>query len=320
LIGFRFLNFLEDQIDEVEARMRAQSEGHNPELESALEHLLQSGGKRVRPILVLLMGAVLGGEQDAMVTLGAAVELLHTATLVHDDLIDGSLLRRGNPTLNANWSSTATVLTGDYIFSRAASLAADLNSPAVLKIFADTLSTVVNGEVRQLFERQSMSTREAYFKRIYDKTASMFVLATKAAAVLSSRGEAEIENARIYGHQLGMAFQIVDDILDFTGDQETVGKPVGSDLRQGIITLPVIRYQELYPDNGAVQLVFESTIEEDRLDELIEDIRDSRAISAAKEEAEAFVERAIQALEELPEGQEREALRELALYVVSRER
>jgi len=314
-----FLDFLKDRIQLVEDRMQSHSHGYNPELELALDHILSSGGKRIRPTIALLIGDMLGGTPEDLIILGASVELLHTATLVHDDLIDGALLRRGNSTLNANWSSAATVLAGDYYFSRSAALGADLGDPAILRIFADTLSTIVSGEITQLFERQHICDRESYLKRIFAKTASLFKMAAKTAAMLSPVDEEVVEYATSYGYELGMAFQIVDDILDFTGEQVTVGKPVASDLRQGIITLPAIIYQELHPDDDSIETVINKVAEEAQIISLIGKIHDSEAIELAHREANQFAGRAINALEKLPEGKERQALRKLAEFVVARE-
>ncbi len=317
-----FLDFIQDRIQQVEERMRFQSDGYSPELKFALEYILSAGGKRIRPAIVLLVGGMLGGKPDTLITLGASLELLHTATLVHDDLIDGSLLRRGNFTLNANWSPAATVLAGDYLFSRSASLGADLDNLAISRLFADTLAAIVSGEITQLFGRQRTADREAYYQRICEKTASLFVFAAKAAAMVSNVDEEAIEYASSYGHELGMAFQIVDDILDFTGEQATVGKPVGSDLRQGIITLPAICYQELHPSDDSIAVVFKGDVEKAQIERLIASIQASEAIEHAHQEAEQFAKRAIAALEKLPgeqaRGKEKQALRELAEFVVSR--
>src|SRR5574340_107402 len=154
--------------------MRSQAEGHHPDLRAALDHLVASGGKRIRPTLTILTGRMLGADEDRTVTLAAAIELLHTATLVHDDLIDGSLLRRGIPTLNSKWSPAATVLTGDFIFASAANMATRTNSLEVMGIFSRTLMTIVNGEVNQLFTSHCSTDINDYYHRIYAKTASLF--------------------------------------------------------------------------------------------------------------------------------------------------
>ncbi len=299
--------------------MRAHVDEHHPDLQAVLEHLVSSGGKRVRPAVALLTGIMLGADLDRLITLAASIEMLHTATLVHDDLIDGALLRRGIPTVNAQWSPAATVLTGDYIFARAAELAAQTDSVPVMRAFAETLATVVNGEITQLFTSRGLSSRENYYQRIYAKTASMFVLAAKSAALISPVDGEVVEAMRAYGYGVGMAFQVVDDILDFTGEQAQVGKPVASDLRQGLVTLPAIYYQEANPDDEDMQAVLRGEYHnESRLNRLVEAIRQSGAIQQAMEEARQFVARGRQAIAELPESPERTALLELGDYIVDR--
>ena len=314
-----FLSPVQELIQQVEERMRVQSKGHHSELGAALDHLLASGGKRVRPAVTLLMGGSLGAETDRLITLAAAVELLHTATLVHDDLIDGSLLRRGIPTINSQWTPAATVLTGDFIFARAAGLAAETNSVAVMKLFAETLSVIVNGEITQLFGSRGLASREDYYRRIQAKTASLFELATGAAALISPVNEAVMRKARLYGLEIGMAFQIVDDVLDFTGEQVTVGKPVGSDLRQGLITLPALCYLESRPDDPDMKAMINGNrYDEERVIRLVKAIQESGAIEQALGEARQFVERGVGALLDLRPSIERQALEELAYYIVER--
>ncbi len=311
-----FLTPIQPYLAEVETRMRRLDENHHQELGNALEHLLSSGGKRLRPAVALLTGRMFGGDPQRLVTFSSAIELLHTATLVHDDLIDGSLLRRGISTLNAKWSPAATVLTGDYIFAQAARLAAETESANVVKRFAMTLATIVNGEINQLFSTHRYTSREDYFTRIYAKTASLFELATGEAADLSQVSDGIVEVMRKFGYDLGMAFQIIDDILDFTGLQETVGKPVGSDLRQGVITLPFISYMENNPTDDDVQALIIG--EKVNIDKLVNDIRDSGAIDDAFQVAQSYIREACDILSVQPVCDERDALMELSEYVVMR--
>ena len=314
-----FLTPVQEQVKLVEERIRAQAEDSHPDLRAALEHLLASGGKRVRPTVVLLVGNMLGGPEDKLVTLGAAVEMLHTATLVHDDLIDGSLLRRGLPTLNARWSPAATVLTGDFMFSRAAKLAAEADHLPLMKLFAETLAIIVNGELTQLFTSRGLINRENYYQRIYAKTASLFEMSTRAAAMVSPVDEEMVETMREFGYETGMAFQIVDDILDFTGDQTAVGKPLGSDLLQGLVTLPAIYYAEAHPNDPDVKLLAEGGwANQDRMERLVNAIRQSDAIQRSMQEAEVFIKRALEKLSPLYPGIERNALEELAKYIIDR--
>ncbi|MCX8061605.1 MAG: polyprenyl synthetase family protein [Anaerolineales bacterium] len=311
-----FLAPILPDLSKVESRMRSLDDHHHQELSNALEHLLSSGGKRIRPAVALLTGKMYQGDIHRLISLSAAIELLHTATLVHDDLIDGALLRRGIATLNAKWSPAATVLTGDYIFAQAARCAAETESIYLMKRFAETLAIIVNGEIDQLFSTHRYSTREEYFQRIYAKTASLFELASSAAAHLSCVPDQEVESMRRFGYALGMAFQIVDDILDFTGAQETVGKPVASDLRQGLITLPFICYLEKHPEDEEVQAVLIG--EKANIEKLVTEIRESGAVQDAFQIARDYVNEAIGILEHRPDCVERKALQELSEYVILR--
>ncbi|NPA05941.1 MAG: polyprenyl synthetase family protein [Chloroflexi bacterium] len=317
-----FVQRVEAELAQVEALLAAQADGYHPDLQAALHHLLQAGGKRLRPVVALLMGRLLAAPLDRLIILAAALEMLHTATLVHDDLIDGALLRRGIPTLNAKWSPAATVLTGDFLFARAAKLATDTGSLHVMDLFTRTLAIIVDGEIRQLFEGGAYTTLEQYERRIYAKTASMFELATAAAASLAGYqpDDAAYETARQYGYHIGMAFQIVDDILDYVGDSRQVGKPVGNDLRNGLITLPALYYMETHPDDPDLQTVLQEghLFDEERLRALVSRIRASDAIARASAMAREHIAQARRALESLPPRPERDALAELAQYVTER--
>jgi len=314
-----FLSPVLEEIKLVEERMRIQADDTHSDLRAALEHLLAAGGKRIRPTLSLLVGNMLGAPLEKLVTLGAAVELLHTATLVHDDLIDGSLLRRGMATLNARWSPPATVLTGDFLFARAAKLAAETDNLALMKLFSETLATIVNGELTQMFTSRGLINRDNYYKRIYAKTASLFEMTSRAASMISPANETIIEAMRDFGYQIGMAFQIVDDILDFNGEQAAVGKPLGSDLLNGLVTLPAIYYAEANPeDEDVLSLPNGGWTNNENMKRLVDNIRASNATQKAMLEAEQHIDRALAKLEALEPCAEREALENLAKYIVDR--
>ncbi len=314
-----FISPVQAQLQLVEARLQSQADGRHPDLRAALGQILAAGGKRIRPSITLLVGNMLGAPENRLVTLGAAMELLHTATLVHDDLIDGSLLRRGMPTLNARWSPAATVLTGDFLFARAAQLAADTDHLPLMKLFAKTLAVIVNGELTQMFSARGVVDRENYALRIYAKTASLFEMASRSAAMISPAGETTIESMRKLGYETGMAFQIVDDILDFTGEQSTVGKPVGSDLLNGLVTLPAIYYAEACPaDEDVKSLADGGWGNQDRMQRLVESIRRTDAVKKAMEEAKQHASRALQTLEDFEPSPEREGLENLVKYIVDR--
>jgi geranylgeranyl pyrophosphate synthase len=315
-----FFTSVQDQLKFVEQRIREQAgEEHHPDLRSALEHLLSAGGKRIRPTLSLLVGNMLGAPEEKIITLGASVELLHTATLVHDDLIDGALLRRGIPTLNARWSPAATVLTGDFLFARAAKLAAETDYLPLMKLFAETLAIIVNGELTQMFSARGVIDRANYYQRIYAKTASLFEMSALAAAMVATEDESIRHAMKIFGYEVGMAFQIVDDILDFTGSQSTVGKPIGSDLLNGLVTLPAIYYAEEHPqDEDILSLPDGGWKDTERVQRIVDNIRRNAAIEKAMEEARQAIRRALGALEEAPAVPERDALADLAKFIVAR--
>ena len=317
---FSFQNKLANEINSVEDRMREQAVGQHLDLRAALDHLISSGGKRIRPNITLLTGKMFNGDMESLITLSAAIELLHTATLVHDDLIDGSLLRRGIPTLNSQWSPAATVLTGDYLFAKAANLAAETNSVPVMKLFSNTLGIIVNGEITQLFSSRCNPDREQYYRRIYAKTASLFETSCMAAAIISEASITQKEYLRQFGYELGIAFQIIDDILDFTSNQEQLGKPVGGDLRQGLITLPAIIYFENHPDNLYVKSFYKKDCVPNlvNIENLINDIGNSSAIKSSYDKANEHIQLSIKALSNLPDSIYRQALEEIALYVIER--
>jgi geranylgeranyl pyrophosphate synthase len=316
-------------LERVERKMREPVHPEYPQLTVVLQSLLDSGGKRLRPALALLAGSFYPTNSEKLVSLAASIEMLHTATLVHDDLIDGAMLRRGRTTVNARWNMGATVLTGDYVFARAAGLAAETENVRVMSIFADTLMTICSGELRQIFDRHDLpridgdeAWKEAlarYDHRIHAKTASLFSAATESASVLSGAPDEEVNALREYGWLLGTGFQIVDDILDFQGDQEVLGKPVGSDLREGIVTLPVLYFLRQHPDDERIAAVVRDGGDDNMVHEIAAAIRESGAMARAMDRARGFITQGQAALTALPEGENRDILHDLADFTISRE-
>ena len=290
-----------------------------PVLAGILSQLLQSGGKRLRPALVLLAARFRDYDHNKALAVAAAVETLHTATLVHDDLIDNSLLRRGNPTLNTTWKSGVVVLVGDYLFGKAAELAAQSKSVDLGELFARTVAIICDGELRGLLDGKRWDTsREEYYRRIYAKTASLFATCSEAGAIVGEAAAEERVALREYGRNLGMAFQIADDILDFVGSERALGKPVGSDLRQGTITLPAICYVERHLDHPLVRRVLGGDGSDSVLATLIDLVRASEAISDAYDAARTFSRQAKQNLAALPDLPCRQVMLDLADFVVER--
>lgn len=318
----------------VETKMKSVESSLFAPLADAFVDLIGSGGKRLRPTLALLASQVRADQSASatfpqIVALAASVEMLHTATLVHDDVIDGALLRRGAPTLNALWNRGTTILAGNFMFARAAHFAAETGNPRVIHIFANTLETIVNGEMHQLFARHDFyQDKEGYYERIYAKTASLFCAATEAAAVLAGLDESEVQGLRSYGYNLGMAFQIVDDILDFTGSDATLGKPAGSDLRSGTVTLPFFYYLQSHPEAedliNRLQDAHAAAAEGDSLPwdalvtQVVRDLRTSNAVESALREAHDFLDRARANVAGLPDSPYHRSMLELCDFVVQR--
>ena len=321
-------------LQQVETKIKTVDESVFAPLASAFLELIGSGGKRLRPALALLAAAIDPAAIDAqtsarVVALAAAVEMLHTSTLVHDDVIDGALLRRGAPTLNATWNRGSTILAGNFMFGTAAHFSAETHNPRVIRLFADTLRIIVDGELRQLAARHQFDqAKESYYERIYAKTASLFCAATEGAAILTGLPEAAIQQLRDYGYHLGMAFQIVDDILDFTGDERTLGKPAGSDLRQGTLTLPFFYHlqQQREPARLLQQLEAAQAQLDDGepaawqmlVDEIVARARNGEAVVAAQREAEHFLAHARAQLHGFPDNVYKQAMLGLCDFVVQR--
>jgi geranylgeranyl pyrophosphate synthase len=318
LTAVTFFDLVREELQAVEAQLRTTIPARPEVLNVAVARLINAGGKRLRPVLALLAGRLFECDVARAVCVAAAVETLHTATLVHDDLVDGSLLRRGIRTLNAQWSPSITVLTGDYLFARAAAFAAQTDSIAVVREFSNSLLVIIDGEINQMFSGRGQASREAYLARIYAKTAVLFALSAHTPALLSCSSEATGNALRTFGREMGMAFQIMDDILDFTGDEAKLGKPVGSDLRQGLFTLPALCYLESNPDDADMAALLKGSRSPRTLSRVTQAIRQSDAIGAAQREAEAYVARAQAALAVVPDNAYRRALAEMADYVIRR--
>jgi geranylgeranyl pyrophosphate synthase len=303
----------------VEARLRQAVQDQHSSLTAATERLLNAGGKRIRPAICLMTASIFEADPERSISLAAAVEMMHTATLVHDDLIDGAALRRGVPTLNADWPADAIVLAGDYLFARAASLIAQTNHPRLIELFAQTLMIVVNGEIKQRFSGRGCINRDDYYERIYAKTAAMFVLTTEAPATLGEADPSSLEALSEFGRQVGIAFQIVDDALDFVGTPDQIGKPVGSDLRQGLFTLPAIYYVQAHPDDPDVRALLNGNAREPgTISRVVEAVCTSGAVDEALREARTFVAQSQRELEKLPPSPKVAALSAVSQYIVDR--
>ena len=287
-------------------------------LAEMLNLVLAGGGKLLRPALALLAGRFGEYNLDLLVPLAASIELLHTASLVHDDVIDNADTRRGRPTANSVFHNATTVMLGDYMFAHAANQVARTGNIRVIRLFSQTLMVMAKGEIRQdLTAYDSRQTVRDYLQRIGGKTASLFATACQGGAIVSSEPEESIQALRDYGYNFGMAFQIVDDILDFTGDEAEMGKPVGSDLMQGTLTLPSLLLMDRYPKSNPVQKYFDRPSQE-RLAQAVEMIRSSDIPQESYDMARGFCRRAREALALLPDNVDRRTLLGLTDSVLER--
>lgn len=319
MVSLPFFHLIQEDLQRTEALLQEPDPNRHPAITGATNLLVGSGGKRLRPALVFLSARLCGADPTLALFAAAGVEMLHTATLVHDDLIDGSLIRRGTETLNARWSPAATVLTGDYLFARAAYLVARTESVRLVRRFAETLMVICNGEIRQMFDsRGRVPTFQEYEQRIYAKTASLIALSAEAGGILASADEKTIAALRTYGEQLGLAFQIVDDVLDFIADERTLGKPVGSDLRQGMVTLPVMLFLEANGDHPTLRRILTQGPSDDAVQEAVRAIAASGAIEHSLQVARDYIREAKDALALFPSSEYRSALLNLADFVIHR--
>jgi geranylgeranyl pyrophosphate synthase len=253
--------------------------------------------------------------------MATAVELLHIATLVHDDAIDNSMVRRGRPTINSLWGQERAVLLGDYLFAKSGEFAATTQNLRVIMLFSQTLETISSGEINQFLNAFNLKqTRQQYLERIASKTASLFSLATESGAVLSRAPEKSVKILKEYGHNLGIAYQIVDDILDFIGTEEEMGKPIGSDLAQGTLTLPAMLLLERYPDDNPVKRLFQNEDRDKNIKQAIDLVRNAPIVDECYNFASDYCSKACHNLTMLPDNASRRALAKLADYVIARRR
>jgi len=294
-----------------------------PLIQHGMEAIIAAGGKRLRPAILFFAARFHKYDLEHLVPMAAAIELLHTASLVHDDTIDNALMRRGLPTLNSVMDEGTTVLVGDYLFARSAVLSTMGGVLRATRIFAESLVTISQGEIEQKFSTHHMTASiEQYYQRIYSKTAVLFAAAGEIGAVLSEAPEDDVQHLRHYARQLGMAFQIVDDILDIHSTIEQLGKPVGGDLRQGTITLPTMFYMESADPTSREEIrqVIEGTDRNNGLVEAaIRKINESDALDRANEVARRYVEEAKASLASFPDVPARRSLLDLADFAIQRD-
>ncbi|MGY4677148.1 octaprenyl diphosphate synthase [Pasteurella sp. P03HT] len=284
-------------------------------------YIIQSGGKRIRPMIAILAARALGFTGDAPITCATFIEFIHTATLLHDDVVDESELRRGNPTANAEFGNAASVLVGDFIYTRAFQLMTQLDSLRILKVMSDATNVIAEGEVQQLMNvNDPDTTEENYMQVIYGKTARLFEAATHCSAILAQATPQQEEALQNYGRYLGTAFQLIDDILDYSANAKALGKNVGDDLAEGKPTLPLLHamHHGSAEQSALIREAIEQGGKRDILDEVLAIMTEHHSLDYAMSRAKAEAQKAVDAIAMLPESEYKQALISLAYLSVDR--
>ena len=312
---------VQDGLARVDDRLRSLAETETSPVQPLLQYVTDAGGKRVRSAITLLAAQFHPHDEERPIIMASAVELLHLATLIHDDTVDNSPLRRGRATVSNTWSPHVAVLFGDYVFATSATFVCDTNNIWVIRRFSETIMELASGQLMEYFTSFDASqARDIYQDRIYRKTASLFCTASESGAVLGEAPENEVQALRDYGYNIGMAFQVRDDLLDFQGDPLNLGKPVGSDLLNGVLTLPTIMLMERYPNDDLVQSLFQDRENDTKLQKIVEVINDSMILPDCEQVVQDYSHKACQALQNLPDCAPKQSLLELADYITTRRR
>ena len=312
---------LDPELKLLNEEIKSQLSSDVPLVEKIAEYIIASGGKRLRPLIVIIVASALGYQDNNKYKLAAVIEFLHTATLLHDDVVDQSDQRRGRPTANARWGNAPSVLVGDFVYSKAFEMLVDLGFLNIMGNLAKSTSIIAEGEVQQLLNIRNPKITEAdYMRVIQGKTATLFEASGLCAAYLAQQDEEICTAMKNYGFHLGMAFQIIDDVLDFTGDADTMGKNVGDDLAEGKPTLPMIKAMEFGQPEQARQIhqaISQGGLE--NLDAIVSTIRDTGALQYCMDMAVQQSHLAIQQLDKLKDSTHKEQLRALAELAVQRQ-
>ncbi|QXM07035.1 polyprenyl synthetase family protein [Crassaminicella indica] len=283
------------------------------------KRLLSSGGKRIRPALVLCTAGCFGGVTKEAIKVSTACECIHMASLVHDDIIDASIMRRSNPTINAQKGNTTAVLIGDYLFAKAFEILSRNRLVRSMEVIVDAISKMCDGEI---FQRENLfnldQTREDYYCRIYQKTGVLIAACTQVGAITAGADEEQIRAFKVYGENLGYAYQIIDDILDFIGDEKILGKPVGSDLREGNITLPILKLIKNEKHKEWMKKILKKGRITESYNEILRLLKDSDALDEAFCEAEYCAEKAQESLESIEDSVYKDMLLNIADQILVR--
>jgi len=308
----------------VDEELVQQSSSGIPLIEKIGQYICKSGGKRVRPAILLLSSQMCGYDGPVGPRLGAVIEMIHSATLVHDDIIDNASVRRGHASVNAQWGNEITVLMGDWLYMTSFRLALEERKFQVLDVLIEATRKMIEGELIQLSLNGNLDITEEQHQDISKrKTAFLFSACSQLGGILGSEGDENVEKLRLYGLNVGMAFQLVDDVLDFTSDESTLGKPVGSDLKEGKLTLPLIYLmRDGKPDHRKLvhNALSENTLDSQQCDAIIQLVREYRTADRVLDKASAFAEDAKTCLENFPDSTAKDALMSIPDYIVERDR
>lgn len=311
-------SFLRSDIDKIEKELKIVVASEQQLLEEAALQLIEAGGKRIRPVFVLLAGKFGDYKLDVIKHVAVALELIHMASLVHDDVIDAALLRRGSATVNANWGDRIAMYTGDYLFAKSLVCITNLENPEVHKALSNTILEVCKGEIEQIKDKYDFGQNlRTYLRRIKRKTALLIAASCQLGAIASGACRDTVNRLFWYGYFVGMSYQIIDDILDFVSTEEKLGKPAGGDLLQGNITLPVLYAMEDRKLRERIVCVNENT-SSDEMKEIIEAVKNSDAIDRAFAFSERYLHKALEVIKPLPRGQAKLALQNVAKYIGKR--
>ena len=312
---------IQARLNRVEELLRSLDDQAIPDLHALLDHALSSGGKRIRPAITLLASDFYPHDDEKPIIMSVAIELLHLATLIHDDTVDNSNLRRGKATVSNRWGKHIAVLFGDYVFAASATFVCDTENVRVIRRFSETIMELASGEIIEYFNCYNpQQARDLYQDRIYRKTASLFRTAAETGALLGNAPELQVQALSDYGYNMGMAFQIVDDLLDVQGDASELGKPVGNDLLQGVLTLPSIMLLERYPKDNPIEALFRERNQDGHLQQALDMINNSTIVRDCYTEIRGYCAKAAQALECLPDCDARDSLRNMTDYIWERTR
>lgn len=320
-MSFDFFAPIKTELEIVEKSLACNIDSSIAVLNEASTHLISAGGKRLRPAFALLSAKVFKDRLDDIIPMAVALELVHMATLVHDDVIDNSEVRRGTFTVKSGWGNRVSIYAGNYIFARALALAASYKRSDILNILADASMKICEGEIIQMMSCYDVDRGlKNYLRRIERKTALLISVSCELGAVLCNADKRQTEALRLYGHYLGMAFQITDDILDFIADETILGKPTGSDIRQGVITLPALFALKYSPQKNKLKKLLSSPeLCSDYADYVIDAVVDSGGIDYAYETSKRFAFKAQKQLSCLPDKEVRSNLYDIADFIIKRD-